>query len=283
MEKINSPYSEQRTLLAKASTADVYAWGDGHVLKLFHERTPWHANEVAATKAAHEAGLPVPEVVGGMIEVDGREGIVFECIDGPTMTEYLEGHPEEVDNCARQAAQLQAQMHSTEVPELAPLVELLTWSIHQAAPLEESTRKSVVDVLNGLTVGGELCHNDFYPNNIMVSTQGLIIIDWAIGTRCNPLADLGRTWLISKLWMGEYEEKKAPEHLKLIWQRFWDIYFFRYRELRSYDPDEFDKWQLVATTASLVWGPPVLPDDQRITFIQAALGGEEHAWLSDSI
>jgi len=66
---------EKATLIAKASTADVYAWGVGHVLKRFHERTPWHANEVAATRVAHEAHLSVPEVIDGLIEIDGREGI----------------------------------------------------------------------------------------------------------------------------------------------------------------------------------------------------------------
>jgi hypothetical protein len=82
---MESPDSiEKATLLAKASTADVYVWGVGHVLKLFHERTPWHANEVTATRIAHEARLPVPEVIDGLIEVGGREGIVFERIVAAT-------------------------------------------------------------------------------------------------------------------------------------------------------------------------------------------------------
>ena len=63
MESNNS--IEQATLLAKGTTADVYAWGVGHVLKLFRQRLPWHANEVAATRVAHQAGLPVPEVIDG--------------------------------------------------------------------------------------------------------------------------------------------------------------------------------------------------------------------------
>jgi hypothetical protein len=40
MESNNS--IEQATLLAKGATADVYARGVGHVLKLFRERLPWH-------------------------------------------------------------------------------------------------------------------------------------------------------------------------------------------------------------------------------------------------
>jgi len=272
---------EKATLLAKASTADVYVWDAGHVLKLFHERTPWHANEVAATKVAHEARLPVPEVIDGLIEVGEQEGIVFERVDGPTMTEYIEDHPDKVEFCAQQAAELQARIHSIEVPELFPLLEILTWTIQQADPFEEGTRKAVLDLMNGLPAERMLCHNDFYPNNIIVSLQGPVVIDWAIGTRGSPLADLARTWLISKLWLSGLEESKAPEHLQLMWQRFWETYFLRYGELRPYNSEDLSQWRIVATTASLVWGPPfVASTDQRVSFVKAALGDTEHVWLS---
>jgi tRNA A-37 threonylcarbamoyl transferase component Bud32 len=272
---------DNATLLAKASTADVYAWGAARVLKLFHDRTPWHANEVTATRVARAAGFPVPEVIEGLIKVSEREGIVFERVDGPTMTEYIEDHPDQVEYCAQQAAELHARIHSTQVPDLFPLMEILTWTIQQAEPLEESTRKTVLDIMNKLPAEGMLCHNDFYPNNIIISSQGPIVIDWAIGTRGNPLADLARTWLISKLWLDSLEEKKAPEHLQLTWQRFWETYFRRYEALRPYNSEDLIQWQIVATAASLVWGPPVTHNDLRESFVKAALGGTRHHWLSE--
>jgi tRNA A-37 threonylcarbamoyl transferase component Bud32 len=248
--------------------------------EFFLERIPWHANEVAATRVAYKASLPVPEVIDGLIEVDEREGIVFERVDGPTMTEYLEDHPDKVECCAQQAAELHARIHSTEDIELPPLIEILTWSIHQADPLEERTRKAVLDVLNGLPAGGALCHNDFYPNNIIVSLRGPMVIDWAIGTRGSPLADHARTWLISRMWLGKLEEMEAPEHLQLMWRRFWDTYFRRYGELPPFSLEDLIHWQIVAATASLVWDRSVASIDQRVSFVKAALGGAEHRWLS---
>jgi tRNA A-37 threonylcarbamoyl transferase component Bud32 len=271
---------EKALLLASASTADVYVWGVGHVLKLFKERIPWHANEVTATRVAHEAHLPVPEVIDGLIDVGEREGIVFERIDGSTMTEYIEDHPDKAEYCAQQAAELHVRIHSTEVTELPPLVEVLTWSIQQADPLEERTRKIVLDVLNGLPAEGMLCHNDFYPNNIIMSSQGPMVIDWAIGTRGSPLADLARTWLISKMWLDGLEEKKASEHLQLMWQRFWETYFRQYGELRLFNLEDLIQWQIVTATASLVWDATIASFDQRVSFVKAALCGAEHPWLS---
>jgi tRNA A-37 threonylcarbamoyl transferase component Bud32 len=268
------------TLLAKGTTADVYAWGEGRVLKLFTERTPWHANEVAATRATYKACLPVPQVMDGLIEVGQREGIVFERVDGPIMTEYLQDHPGQVEDCARQAAELQVRIHATAATELPPLIEILKWTIAQADPLEGATRRAVLDLLGGLPGGESLCHNDFHPSNIIVSGRGLVAIDWAIGTRCNPLADYARTWLVSRMWLDGLETG-APEQERLLWQRFWSIYLQRYGELRPFSSEALLLWQIVAAAASLTWDRSIASTAQRVSFVQAALGGAEHPWLSD--
>lgn len=272
--------AENATLLAKGATADVYAWGEGRVLKLFTERTPWHTNEVSATRAAQEAGLPVPALMDGLIEVGQREGIVFERVDGPTMTEYLQDQPDQVEDCARQAAELQVRIHSTEVTELPPLTEVLNWAIEQADPLEDVTRHAVLDLLDGLPGGESLCHNDFYPNNIIVSPHGLVVIDWAIGTRCNPLADYARTWLISRMWLDGLE-MGTPEQERLLWRRFWSTYLKRYGELRSSSSETLLPWQIVVATASLTGDRSIASISQRVSFVEAALCGAEHPWLSD--
>jgi len=271
---------ESAPLLARGTTADVYAWGVGHVLKLFRECTPFHANEVAATRVAHAAGLPVPDVIDGLIEVGGQQGIVFERIDGPTMVEYIDEHPAEAEICAQQAAELHAQIHSTQVLELIPLMQILTWSIQQAGPLDNRTRQAVLDVLHRLPTEEALCHSDFYPHNIIVSARGPIVIDWAIGARGSAIGDHARTWLISKLWLGDSEEKQACVHMKPVWRRFWTTYFRRYRQLHPFASEIFSHWQIVAATVTLAWERDRPPTDRQVSFIEAALNGKEHPWLS---
>lgn len=125
-----------------------------------------------------------------------------------------------------------------------------------------------------------VCHNDFYPNNIIVSSQGPMVIDWAIGTRGSPLADHARTWLISRMWLGLLEEKETLKHLQLMWQRFCDAFFHRYGELRSVSSEDLIHWQIVAATVSLVWDRNIVSMDQCVSFVKAALCGAEHPWLS---
>ena len=280
MESIDS--NQKLSLLAKGATADIYVWGIGHVLKLFRERNPSsHENEVVATRVAHKANLSAPKVIEGLIKVDKKEGIVLERVDGPTMAEYLIDNPGKAESCARKTAELQAQIHSTRVSDIQPLEEILTWSVKQANPLEERTRWAVLDVLNGLPEQKVLCHNDFYPNNIIVSRNGLmVVIDWAIGTSGNPLADHARTWLISRLWLDSLIESKAPEQIQAMWQKFWDAFFRRYVELRLFTLDDFNHWKIVAATVSLYWDRSIASTEKRVAFIKAALYGAKHPWLN---
>jgi hypothetical protein len=52
------------------------------------------------------------------------------------------------------------------------------------------------------------------------------------------------------MWLEGLEDGKAPDHLCIAWQQFWETYFRRYVELRSFKSEDFRKWQIVAVTAS---------------------------------
>jgi hypothetical protein len=143
---------EKLSLIAKETTADIYHWGPSQILKLFLERIPGIANEVAASRMAHKASLPVPEVIDGLIGVSQREGIVFERVDGPTMTEYLRELPEKAGRCARQAAGLQARIHSAVTGSVRPITRLnVKIDFHIIASLEKLIPKNM-DGLFGLYV-----------------------------------------------------------------------------------------------------------------------------------
>jgi hypothetical protein len=77
-------------LKGQGRTAEIYAWGTNQILKLFRSGWPLAAAEQEAqiSRTVHELGLPVP-ATAGLIEVEGRHGIVFERIDGPSMLQQL--------------------------------------------------------------------------------------------------------------------------------------------------------------------------------------------------
>ena len=88
---------EKGALIGAGRTADVYAWGDGHVLKLYQDWMPAIAieREFAITRLARESGLPVP-AAEELLQVEGRLGIVFERILGISLLKILSGRPWEL-------------------------------------------------------------------------------------------------------------------------------------------------------------------------------------------
>ena len=59
-------------LIGQGLTAEIYAWGDGQVLKLYHTglSEEWIRREAEVTRIAHGAGLAAP-AVGPVVEIDG--------------------------------------------------------------------------------------------------------------------------------------------------------------------------------------------------------------------
>jgi Ser/Thr protein kinase RdoA (MazF antagonist) len=264
--------------LATGATAEVLPWKDGQVLKLFRERSPYHQHELAATRAASATGLPVPAVIDGLIEFENREGIVFERVDGPTMTRHLEDHSDMAIECAGQMADLHLEIHQREVSDIVDLEEVLTWAIDRADGLTPGIGNTVLGVLKRLPSGTALCHGDFHPHNIIMATRGPVAVDWAVGARGNPVADSARTWLISRLWLSDLERGPAKQY----WSTFWQAYLSRYRELRPCPEGELINWKIVTTAASLGLVGPLswIPAAKqlRIDFLQAILEDDAHRW-----
>jgi hypothetical protein len=80
--------------IARGRTAEIYAWQDGTVLKLFYEWCPsqWVQAEIRTARIVSETGLPTPRLLD-TAEVNGRQGIVFERVEGPSMLRALSARP----------------------------------------------------------------------------------------------------------------------------------------------------------------------------------------------
>ena len=242
---------EKGPMIARGRTAEIFAWKDNQVLKLFLDRFPAAGaeHEARLTQAVHEAGLPAP-AVEGTVEVDGRSGIVFERVEGPSMLELLTSKPWKLFRLARTLAELQAAIHSCEAPELPSLRRRLEEKIRAVALLPTKTKEAVLEVLAELPDGRAVCHGDFHPDQIIMSSKGPIIIDWIDATQGNPLADVTRTCLL--LRMGEVPSFMARRWLiNSVRALFHSIYLRRYLRLRSGSREQIAAWLLPVAAARL--------------------------------
>ena len=249
--------------IAAGRTAEVFLWKNSRILKLFLEGFPARLVEYEArvTGAAHDAGLPVP-AVEGVVEIDGRTGIVFERIDGTTIDGPELAVPWTGARYARMFAELHVAVHSCELPDATSQRERLEQDIRKAPGLPADTREGVLNALRQLPDGNVLCHSDLHPGNVMMSSRGLIIIDWMTAARGNPLADVARTSLVLRIGtragVGALERRIS----NFFGSRFCSAYLRKYLELRPVSRREISAWLTVIAAARLA--EPIPEERQRL-------------------
>jgi uncharacterized protein (TIGR02172 family) len=245
-----------QTLIGRGLTSEVYAWGDGLVVKLYPS---WRAvsdieRECAVARAVHAAGMPVP-AVHGMVEVEGRRGVVFERVEGTSMLKHVEKRPWTLFRAARQLAELHAQLHRCPAPPELPSQrrQLESW-IDAATDCSESERQAARLCLRQLPDGNALCHGDFHPENILLTARGPMIIDWSSGTRGHPLADVGFTSLLFRKANLPADTLGAVRLLFKVSRRLLHrAYLSRYLRLRPGTRQQIEAWIPVLNVAVAAW------------------------------
>jgi aminoglycoside phosphotransferase (APT) family kinase protein len=182
-------------------TAEVYAWGEGRVLKLYRDWTPerWVEEERLGTALAHQAGLPAPAVHGVEV-VEGRRGIVFERLEGPSLMSEVGRKPWLGVWAARTLAEVHAAIHARRVPGdgMPTMRQRLRWCIADSG-LPEDLQRRAGAALEGLPDGEFLCHCDLHPDNVILTRRGPVVIDWGAACVGHPLADVARTALTLRI------------------------------------------------------------------------------------
>jgi aminoglycoside phosphotransferase (APT) family kinase protein len=156
---------EPGPLIASGRAADVYAYGDEHVLRRY--RTDHDCTyEAAAMRYLSDHGYPVPSVV----DAHGAD-LVMERLDGPTMLADFERRPWMLFRHAATIAGLLKRLHDIGVPE---------WFVRRHE------------------TGDAIVHLDLHPDNVMLTSRGPVVIDWSNVGRGDPDAEVADLWLVLK-------------------------------------------------------------------------------------
>jgi aminoglycoside phosphotransferase (APT) family kinase protein len=247
------PRLERAALIGKGFCSDVYAWGNGRVLKLFHGRVAPDraARKYAVTRAIHAAGVPSPAVYD-LIEVQGRRGIVLERIDGPSLLGHTQVRPWSIFGAVRLLAELHARIHRCPAPAGLPsLRERITEGI-EASDAPETDKQAARDRLAALPDGTALCHNDFHPGNVLMTPKGPLVIDWDSAGRGDPFGDVACT---SRLMRTARLPPWSPGHAHLLLACLRPLmhrsYLKRYFRLNAGTWEQVEAWQVPLAVASL--------------------------------
>ncbi len=169
---------ERGELIASGRDADVFAYGEGLVLR---RTTSGRSLDAEARVMRHVAdlGYPVPRVHD--VLADGTE-IVMDRVEGPVMIDEMARRPWTISRHGATLARLHRELHEIVAPD---------WLRAFAG-----------------SPGDRIGHFDLHPMNVMLSARGPVVIDWTNAAATRPAADVAMTWVL--LATGTVEARRRP-------------------------------------------------------------------------
>jgi hypothetical protein len=159
-------------LLARGREAAVHELGPGRVLRRYEDARDV-TTEITVMQHVARHGVAVPAVHGVHLGADGRpSGMVLERLDGPTLVEAALTGTVQPAEVGRVLARLHADLHRVPVDGLPPDL---------GPPAREP--------------GHVVVHLDLHPANVMLTSRGPVVIDWAIARTGPATLDTAMTAL----------------------------------------------------------------------------------------
>ena len=183
-------------IIAKRTNKTIYRDGD-KCIKVFDEcySKADVLNEALNQARIEETGLNIPKITE-ILMIDGKWAIVSEYIEGKTLASLMEEAPEKQAEYLELLVDIQLEIHSKKSPLLNKLKDKMNRKISETN-LDATTRYELHTRLEGMPKHTKVCHGDFNPSNIIITSDGTpYIIDWAHATQGNASADVARTYLL---------------------------------------------------------------------------------------
>ncbi|WP_168123019.1 aminoglycoside phosphotransferase family protein [Paenibacillus sp. HB172176] len=249
-------------------TADIFAFENSRVVKLYKAGFPLDAihEEYTASQLVFALGINIPEPYE-MISREGRTGIVFQKVDGETLLSVMKKEHSRMEEHAAAMAELHYSVHRHKAGGLPPHRHqklALKRNIEAASQLTSEEKTYIIDGLEALPTGDQLCHGDFHPDNIIVGSENWMI-DWMTAMIGHPNGDAARTLLLMRFGtMPEGTPNHVVEQFSRLRTQLANDYLKSYMELSNQTMEDIENWLLPVAAARLAdW----LPGEERIQLV----------------
>lgn len=228
---------EGLTLVGEGGNSQVYALGDGRVVKVFNEGLPLDMVEYedARGQEAYLAGVPCAKPYG-MVRVQSRYGIVYDQLKGEDLLTRMAADKEHLRDYVRQFARQVRAMHGITVNTAALsdakqvfLGFLSRLEGHLCTADEVERLRRVCEVIPDRAT---FVHGDCHPGNAMIHDGRLVFIDLASCGYGHPIFDVVGMCSIF-LFASRDEERRqslvptrdfTSEECRIIWETFLRTY-----------------------------------------------------------
>lgn len=255
-------------VIAHGRTAEILAWGDKKILKLYRAGIPEHliSAEYRITSEVFQSGIMCPEPIE-TVAYEDRQGIVYARIDGMTMLQSISRKMWSVRAEGKRMARLHRHIHQQGVSNKLPSQkQLLSERMEQTQLLTTEEKRRLIKGLQSLREDNKLCHGDFHPDNIILGAEKEWVIDWMTGMAGNPAGDVARTYLLLKCGtMPQGTPKVVVAIVALIRRQLLKAYMKEYLKASELTMEEINQWIPAVAAARLTeW----LPEEEKSELVK---------------
>ncbi|HEX6542479.1 MAG TPA: aminoglycoside phosphotransferase family protein [Ktedonobacterales bacterium] len=247
-----------QAVLITSRTAEIFPVSDRVILKLFYPGSDEEATrEAQIARLVQATGVRCPEVLGWM-ERDGRAGIMYTRLEGRSLARWLGlRRPWRIRAAGHILAQAHAELHTFHAPELPSLRERLRDEIQAATVVPARTRALALRAVRTLPDDDALCHGDLTTDNVLLTPQGPVVIDWSEATHGDPAADVARSLI--HLAVAHKYYLSPPRRPLAQRTHAWlaAAYSRHYQRLRPDSAGRIRYWLLPVAVARLGRGAPI--------------------------
>lgn len=205
---------ELKKLISDGDKVQVYEY-DGSAVKVFkdpHEPKSVILYEALTHTRVEETGYPRIPTLQEVRNIDGKWAVSYQFIKGKTLAELLRDEPDKADEHLSLMADLQIEINSCRSAKLSRLKDYLKRSIDTLDVIDDVKKYELLTKLEAMPKHVKLCHGDFTPENIIVSDDGVYVVDWLKAKQGNASADIAKTYLRFCL---SHRTEYAEKYLKL--------------------------------------------------------------------
>lgn len=179
-------------IIGKGNTASVYELEEGKVLKLFNQGYPEEAidNEYRNAVSILHMNFLKPKAYD-IISYEERKGIIYDKIEGESLLDWVM-KTNDLQECSIQMANLHKAIGKNKVSNVPNYKDFLRNHIPNTL-FGFDKQNEILQMIDKLPDGNSLCHGDFHPGNIIMSSGSAYVIDFMNICRGDFLYDIART------------------------------------------------------------------------------------------
>ena len=193
--------------IARGASAELFDIGGGRALKLFRDSVSDEmiAREAEASIHARARGVPTAAAIGRQVW-NGRRGIVYLRLEGATLMDWIRRNPMRAGWALDRMGEIHAAMHRAgggraRGGTLRSLKKVLATDIAYG-PAPVTLQRAAIAYLETLPDEDALTHGDFHMGNVMMTPQGMMVIDWSKAAIGHPAADAVRSEMLMRFGIG---------------------------------------------------------------------------------